>query len=260
MPHPQEAFIAQSHPLAPLAAAGAAASQRHRPSRREPSIPSGPTPSAVLAVPNLAPLLHPSTRAQRASNPAGASRAGATASVSGRSTSTPRPAGSTAMRSSAGATAWSVVVIDAAGHRATAPAGPQSGPADRPLHRPPWRRRPRRAAPASAQSVADDLAHAPGSTLGAADRPRYASTAAGLCRPPHCHSRTNGRRNAPAAARRRGRNAARAPGAGRGGVGRLRSGGGSRPAAGVPPLGGDARDGARRGPPHPCGRGVGARG
>ena len=53
------------------------------------------------------------------------------------------------------------------------------------------------------------------------------STAAALCRPPHPdpHSRTSGRRNAPAAARRRGRNAARAPNAR--GVGRLRSGRGS---------------------------------
>ena len=46
----------------------------------------------------------------------------------------------------------------------------------------------------------------------AADAARgLTSTAAGLFRPPHPHSRTSGRRNAPAAARRRGRNAARAP-------------------------------------------------
>jgi hypothetical protein len=85
------------------------------------------------------------------------------------------------------------------------------------------------------------------------------STAAGLCRPPHPQSRTSGRRNAPAAARRRGRNAARAPRAGA----RAASGGcGQGEGVDRPPVSRwgrrAGRDSARL--PHPCGGGVGARG
>src|SRR4051794_37113047 len=87
--------MAQSHPLVPLAAAAAVATQRHLPSRasrtsppahRRPprrgrgaappapppaaigrNLPPAPPPPAVLVVPNLAPLRHLSTRAKRPS-------------------------------------------------------------------------------------------------------------------------------------------------------------------------------------------------
>jgi hypothetical protein len=58
--------MAQSHPLALLAAAAAVcASQRHRRERAE--RPVRPLPPVVLGVPNVAPLPHPSTRAKRPS-------------------------------------------------------------------------------------------------------------------------------------------------------------------------------------------------
>src|SRR3954463_9025138 len=59
--------MAQSHPLVPLAAGRGGGVVAAPAGRGQPNTPSGPPPPAVLVVPNLAPLPHPSTRTKRPS-------------------------------------------------------------------------------------------------------------------------------------------------------------------------------------------------
>lgn len=186
----------------------------------EPNIPSGPPPPAVLVAPNVAPLSHRSTCAKRPSIGGSESCRGASAGASapglrltlsaparpeivvqrrvrghrirawtrnvdasaGRvSIPLPRPG----PRPCAEARALPRVGRDdrhAAGNRSTT-LRVRSRPADRPHHLAPRRRRPRGGRAASAQSVADDLARAPGGGESRwTSQSRSQCPAAGACR------------------------------------------------------------------------------